>query len=69
LSVPHRTIRGHRLGPAVNSEAEHFYRCKQCGQIVDMRELGEVFDHEGDAPHPVEDQAEQGRREALLTGA
>ena len=67
MSIPRGTYRGHRQGPPVASEAEHFYPCQSCGQLVDMRDLGEVFAHEGDGPHPVEDQAEQGRREQLAT--
>jgi hypothetical protein len=34
-----------------------------------MRDLGEVFAHEGRQPHPVEDQEEQMRREAVLASA
>jgi hypothetical protein len=69
VSIPRDTFVGLRRGPPVESEAEHFYRCQVCGQIVDMRDLGEVFDHEGDPPHPVEDRAEQGRREELVATA
>lgn len=39
--------------------AEHFYTCGNCGGDVDMRDLGEVFHHEGDclvkdAPEPLD---------------
>lgn len=27
-------------------EAEHFYACPACGQMVDMRRLGDVLHHE-----------------------
>jgi hypothetical protein len=37
---------GTRVGGDPESEAEHFYVCKACGQAVDMRHLGEVFRHE-----------------------
>jgi hypothetical protein len=37
---------GMRLGGEPESEAEHFYVCKACGQAVDMRDLGQVFHHE-----------------------
>lgn len=35
-------------------EARHFYRCPQCGQAVDKRDLGEVAHHEvrGHLPIP-----------------
>lgn len=38
------------------SEAEHFYRCADCGGWVDKRDLGAVFDHEPGGSHPKEDQ-------------
>lgn len=68
MSTPRDTYVGHREGPPVESEAEHFCRCQACGQLIDMRDLGEVFAHEGEPPHPVEDLAEQGRRETILSG-
>jgi hypothetical protein len=36
-----------RQGGEPISEAEHFYRCKECGQLVDRRDLGMVFAHLG----------------------
>jgi hypothetical protein len=36
-------------------EAEYLYRCPVCGEWVDSRNLGEVFDHEGHLPHPADD--------------
>jgi uncharacterized C2H2 Zn-finger protein len=29
-------------------EKEHFYRCPECGQVVDKRELRDVIFHETD---------------------
>jgi hypothetical protein len=53
-----RRRRGQRVDPATGQpievpEAEHFYRCRLCGTWVDCRDLGQVFDHEGELPHPV----------------
>jgi hypothetical protein len=36
-------------------EAEYLYRCPVCGEWVDCRYLGQVFDHEGPLPHPADD--------------
>lgn len=37
---------GERVGDTPANEAEHFFICADCGQAVDMRDLGEVFRHE-----------------------
>lgn len=37
------------------SEAEHFYKCKDCGGWVDKRDLGSVLDHEPGGSHPKDD--------------
>ncbi|MBM0205248.1 hypothetical protein JNW90_21040 [Micromonospora sp. STR1s_5] len=34
-----------RVGGDPEDEAEHFFVCKACAQVVDMRDLGEVFRH------------------------
>ena len=35
------------------SEKEHFYKCGKCGEMVDKRQLDEVFFHETDhKPRP-----------------
>ena len=35
------------------SEKEHFYKCGQCGEMVDMRQLDDVVFHETDhKPRP-----------------
>ena len=44
-------------GPQL-SEAEHFWKCEACGGFFDMRDLAQVFDHEGPLPHPAEDQVQ-----------
>jgi hypothetical protein len=34
------------------AEKKHFYRCKQCGEMVDMRQLDDVLFHEDHIPRP-----------------
>jgi beta-galactosidase beta subunit len=34
------------------SEQRHFYKCKQCGQMVDMRQLDDVLFHEDHVHRP-----------------
>lgn len=33
-------------------DAEHHIPCPACGGLIDCRDLGAVFDHEGPLPHP-----------------
>ena len=40
-------------GPAITSEADHFYRCEHCKQAVDMRDLGQVLHHEQRPHQPI----------------
>ena len=47
---------GQRAGGAPKDESEHFMKCEACGGLFDMRDLGNVFEHEGPLPHPVQDQ-------------
>jgi len=47
---------GQRVGGEPKDESEHFYKCEACGGYVDMRDLGNVFEHEGPLPHPAQDQ-------------
>jgi hypothetical protein len=49
-------IIGDRVGGDPKSEAEHFIKCPKCGGYVDMRDLGQVLEHEGPLPHPAQDQ-------------
>ena len=44
--------------PLVLEESEHFHKCEDCGGMVDRRDLGAVFGHEGPLPHPAEDQVQ-----------
>lgn len=53
--VPRGKYIGERKGPPVE-EHEHFLICALCGGLIDMRDLGIVFSHEGPLPHPLEDQ-------------
>jgi hypothetical protein len=38
-----------QLGEA---EKKHFYRCEQCGDMVDMRQLNDVLFHEDHVQRP-----------------
>ena len=37
---------GKRVEGEPANEADHFFICSECGQVVDCRDLGEVFRHE-----------------------
>lgn len=52
-------IIGERVRGEPKSEAEHLIRCPACGAYVDMRDLGQVLEHEGPLPHPKQDQPQQ----------
>ena len=49
-------IEGRRVGGEPLTEAEHFFTCAECGQAVDMRDLGQVLHHEqpGHGPLPAD---------------
>jgi hypothetical protein len=51
-SVPRGKYRGRRVGGEPTGEAEYFIRCPDCGGLIDMRDLGQVLEHEGPLPHP-----------------
>jgi hypothetical protein len=36
---------GKPLGWRPQEERDHFIRCQICGELLDMRDLGEVLDH------------------------
>jgi hypothetical protein len=36
-------------------EPEHFFKCEICGGWIDCRDLGSVFDHQGQHSLPPED--------------
>jgi hypothetical protein len=44
-------------GPPL-SEAEHFWKCEQCGGYFDIRDLGAVLEHDEPLPHPAGDRAQ-----------
>jgi hypothetical protein len=54
--------RGQFIGQCVShperSEADHFIKCESCGGMIDCRDLGAVFAHEGPLPHPAADQVQ-----------
>jgi len=41
-----KPIIGERLGGEPQDEREHFIKCPACGRWLDMRDVGEVLDHE-----------------------
>ena len=41
-----KPIIGERRGGEPQDEREHFIKCPVCGRWIDMRDLGEVLDHE-----------------------
>ena len=45
---------GQRVGGEPPDESEHFMKCEACGRYFDMRDLGQVFEHEGPLPHPTQ---------------
>ena len=46
-------IIGRRQGGEPEDERDHFYACPACGQMVDMRDLGQVFHHEVKGHRPL----------------
>lgn len=46
---------GKRVGGEPADESEHFMKCETCGGFFDMRDLGNVLEHEGPLPHPGQD--------------
>src|SRR5262245_14300815 len=48
-------IIGERVDKPDATEAEHFLKCPACGGYVDIRDLAQVFEHEGPLPHPGQD--------------
>lgn len=55
MSIPRGKYIGERVGGPPTEDAEHFIRCPACGGWIDMRDLGQVFEHEGPLPHPAQD--------------
>jgi hypothetical protein len=56
MTIRHGEIIGKRVGGQAKDEAEHFLQCPVCAGWVDMRDLGQVFEHAGPLPHPGQDQ-------------
>jgi hypothetical protein len=54
--LPRRKYIGRRVDKKVTDEREHFRKCPLCGGMIDLRDLGQVLEHEGPLPHPAEDQ-------------
>lgn len=52
--IPRGRYVGRHLGEPPKDEAEHFMRCPTCGGWIDMRDLGQVFEHDGPLPHPAQ---------------
>jgi hypothetical protein len=65
VKAPRGKYFGKRLDKPATSEAEHFMVCPNCGAMLDMRDLGQVLEH--DTPLHIE----QGRRKkrAGIAGA
>ena len=55
MDIPRGKYIGRRVSKPV-PEADHFIKCEACGGMIDCRDLGQVFDHEGPLPHPAQDQ-------------
>ena len=51
-----RKYRARRVSDEPKDKAEHFVRCPACGGYFDLCDAGQVFDHLGPLPHPVEAQ-------------
>ena len=52
-AFPPMIAAGVLIGADPADEARHYYKCAECGHMVDMRNLGEVFEHEGPHSAPV----------------
>ena len=61
----HRLVkapRGKYIGKPAASQAEHFMACPNCGAILDLRDLGQVLEH--DTPLHIE-QSRRKKRAAI----
>jgi hypothetical protein len=50
LTIP--TVNATDFDELSESEKRHFYKCKQCGEMVDKRQLDDVLFHEDHKPRP-----------------
>ncbi len=48
IGKPGRVISAEPLG-----ELDHYFECSECGWMIEMRNLGEVLEHEGPHERPV----------------
>lgn len=53
---PATGIVGVHLGDEILTEADHFMPCLACGQLIDCRELDQVFHHMEDGHKPIPEQ-------------
>jgi hypothetical protein len=58
MTLPQGKYIGLLVGEDVTDEADHFFKCAECGCWLDMRDLGAVLDHEGPLSHPAEDRSQ-----------
>jgi hypothetical protein len=56
--IPRGKLIGERVDGEPSNEAEHFMSRPACGGWFDMRDLGQVFDHDGLLPHPAGDKSQ-----------
>lgn len=54
--IPRGQYIGKRIGGEPENETEHFIKCETCGGWIDMRDLAQVFEHQGPLPHRPQDQ-------------
>jgi hypothetical protein len=57
LEEPRPPKGGERADRLRVREAEHYLRCKACNGWIDGRDFVWIEDHEGELPHPAQDQA------------
>lgn len=50
-TVPKGKYIGRPIDNIPDDERRHFMKCPGCGQWLDCRDLGQVFEHAGDLPH------------------
>jgi CRISPR/Cas system type I-B associated protein Csh2 (Cas7 group RAMP superfamily) len=55
MTIRRGEIIGKRKGQQPKDVAEHFIQCPACDGWIDMRDLGQVFEHAGPLPHPGQD--------------
>jgi len=53
----HGTMLGERTDGRRVGKAEHYFRCKACNGWIDGRGFVWIEAHEGELPHPAQDQA------------